>query len=54
MTKEFLEEISPKEAVISVGKNSYGHPTSEALDMLKSLNVKIRRTDLEGDIEYTF
>lgn len=54
MTKEFLEEIMPKEAVISVGKNSYGHPTSEALDMLKSLNVKIRRTDLEGDIKYTF
>ncbi len=34
MTEEFLEAISPKGAVISVGKNSYGHPTKEALDLL--------------------
>lgn len=54
MTEEFLEAISPKEAVISVGKNSYGHPTEEALDLLKKSNVIIRRTDLEGDINYKF
>lgn len=54
MDKTFLELIKPKEAVISVGKNSYGHPTTEALDLLKSERVKIRRTDLEGEIKYVF
>jgi len=39
--------------VISVGKNnSYGHPHQKILDMLKAKNVKIRRTDEEGDITF--
>jgi len=54
MTKEFIEQIKPKEAIISVGKNSYGHPTSEALDLLKSFKVVVRRTDMEGEIKYEF
>lgn len=54
ISKAFLELIKPKEAVISVGKNSYGHPTNEALDLLKSEGVKIRRTDLEGEIHYEY
>lgn len=49
----FLKQLSPKEAIISVGaKNSYGHPSQEVLDRLESLNIKIRRTDLEGTISY--
>ena len=54
MREDFLEKIQPKEAVISVGKNSYGHPTTEALEMLKNEGVTVRRTDLEGEIKYTF
>lgn len=54
ITKEFLEKIRPKISVISVGKNSYGHPTSEALDLLKNSGVQIRRTDLEGEIKFNF
>lgn len=54
MAENFLATIKPKEAVISVGQNSYGHPTSEALDMLKKFNVTIRRTDLEGEIKYVY
>ncbi len=54
MTEEFLEAISPREAVISVGKNSYGHPTIEALDLLEKFGVLIKRTDLEGNINYKF
>lgn len=50
--ESFLATIKPKEAVISVGRNSYGHPTTEALDLLKEYGVKIRRTDLEGEIKY--
>lgn len=52
--EDFLAKIKPKEAVISVGKNSFGHPTSEALELLGKYKVNIRRTDLEGDIEYKF
>ena len=47
----FLDRIKPEFAIISVGKNSYGHPTKEALDVLKSRAIEIKRTDLEGDVE---
>lgn len=52
MLPEWLDMISPKLAVISVGKkNRYGHPHQDALDLLKSHNIKILRTDQSGDIE---
>jgi beta-lactamase superfamily II metal-dependent hydrolase len=51
LIKKFLDLADPLVAVISVGKNnSYGHPHQQVLDMLKAKNVKIRRTDEEGDI----
>jgi competence protein ComEC len=54
LTKKFLELADPRIAVISVGKNnSYGHPNKEILDMLKAMNIKIKRTDEEGDIKFT-
>jgi competence protein ComEC len=50
---EFLDKVSPNDAIISVGKsNSYGHPASEVLDRLKAKNTNIFRTDEKGDIEY--
>lgn len=53
LTKEFLNLAEPDIAVISAGKNNrYGHPSKEILDMLKAKNIKIRRTDLEGDVLY--
>lgn len=48
---EFLDLIKPKLAVISVGKNSYGHPTKEALNLLKERSISTKRTDLDGEIE---
>jgi competence protein ComEC len=47
---EFLNEIKPELAVISVGKNSYGHPAEETLKLLKDHDVKIKRTDQDGDV----
>ena len=41
----------PGLAVVSVGKNSYGHPTEEVIKSLGSLNIKLLRTDLDGEIE---
>jgi len=50
----FIETITPKEAVISCGKNNYyGHPHQETISILKKYNVKIRRTDKEGSVVYT-
>mgnify|MGYP001591357081 CR=1 FL=1 len=51
LTHELLEASSPEIAVISVGKNSYGHPSQETLTMLKDKGVRVLRTDEEGDIE---
>ncbi|MBI4089102.1 MAG: DNA internalization-related competence protein ComEC/Rec2, partial [Candidatus Levybacteria bacterium] len=49
---EILQELSPKLAVISVGKgNKYGHPSEEILKILRDKNIKILRTDENGDIE---
>ncbi|WP_099191432.1 ComEC/Rec2 family competence protein [Tepidibacter mesophilus] len=47
----FLKSVSPKYAIISVGKNNkYNHPTQETLDKLNSQNVNIYRTDELGNI----
>lgn len=48
---EFLDKIKAETAVISVGKNPWGHPTKEALKLLNERNIQILRTDLLGNIE---
>jgi competence protein ComEC len=53
-TADFLDAVSPKYAVILVGKdNDYGHPDPETLSKLKSAGVKTYRTDLNGTIVFT-
>ena len=50
-SKFFINNIKPKYAIISVGKNNrYGHPKSSVLDTLS--NSKIYRTDLDGSIMF--
>jgi competence protein ComEC len=51
MTKDFVEWVRPAVSIISVGKNSYGHPSEEAVNMLQSVNSRIYRTDEKSDIE---
>lgn len=46
----FLELVDPDVAVISVGENTYGHPTQEVLDRLSQENIIYYRTDKEGTI----
>jgi competence protein ComEC len=51
-SEEFLKKVSPKIAVISVGKeNPYGHPHREVLEILNKFGIKVLRTDLDGDIK---
>lgn len=45
-----LREVNPVFAVISVGKNSYGHPTKKILKKLEKSYITVYRTDLQGDI----
>ncbi len=52
-SQEFLKNISPKIAVIEVGKNNYGHPTREALARLADVGARIFRTDQNGTIKIT-
>ena len=49
--KDYLDLLKPKITVISVGKNSFGHPTKEILSALADLHTQVLRTDQEGDIE---
>lgn len=46
-----LSQASPELAVISVGKNRYGHPHQATLNLLERLGVKVLRTDLSGTIK---
>lgn len=50
-SEEFLKQVSPQVAVISVGENSYGHPTDELLARLNIFGIDILRTDVNGDIK---
>lgn len=51
-SKYFIDNIKPKYAFISVGKNNrYGHPKKSVLNTLSS--SKIFRTDLDGSIAIT-
>jgi len=51
-SEEFLKEVSPEIAVISVGReNKYGHPHPEVLENLAKYGIKVLRTDLNGDIK---
>lgn len=50
-TDEFLDTVKPEFAVISVGKNPWGHPTKEAIEQLEERTIKYKRTDIEGDVE---
>lgn len=48
---EFLKEATPKVSIIGVGKNSYGHPTKEALGRLANIGSQIYRTDENGIVK---
>ena len=46
-----LDKIASKLAIIQVGKNSFGHPHKEVINMLESKGIKILRNDTSGTVE---
>ncbi|MBU3934789.1 MBL fold metallo-hydrolase [Patescibacteria group bacterium] len=48
----FLEKTSPEAAIISVGENSYGHPSLEVLQRLENFGITTFNTKENGDIEF--
>ncbi len=49
-TELLLDSARPDIAVISVGYNSYGHPSGDVLERLAARDVKIYRTDVDGNV----
>ncbi|WP_349774862.1 excalibur calcium-binding domain-containing protein [Deinococcus taeanensis] len=49
----WLAAVRPKNVVIGVGPNNYGHPTAEALALYKKVGAAIYRTDLNGTVTVT-
>lgn len=51
LNETILNQLAPKLAVISVGKNKYGHPTEEVLRLLGNQAIRLLRTDRDGEVE---
>ncbi len=53
-SQEFLNQVAPKIAVISLGKNnSYHHPHPTTLTKLRKMGIAIYRTDQDGTVTVT-
>jgi len=51
-SKEFLDMVQPKTALVGVGKNNrFHHPNDLVIERLEKRGVRVRRTDLEGEIK---
>lgn len=51
LNTEIIKRLYPKLAVISVGRNKYGHPNREIIGKLQEIGARVLRTDEKGDIE---
>ncbi len=47
---ELLDALCPETAIISVGDNSYGHPTQQVLNRLADRKIRVYRTDRDGTV----
>lgn len=49
----WLAAVRPKNVVIGVGPNNYGHPTFAALNLYRAAGANVYRTDLNGTLTVT-
>jgi competence protein ComEC len=52
-TATFVADARPRAAVISVGRNSYGHPTDETVQRLRRSGARVYSTQRSGSITLT-
>ncbi|WP_206812084.1 DNA internalization-related competence protein ComEC/Rec2 [Paradesulfitobacterium ferrireducens] len=50
LDESWLEQVHPQAVIISVGKNSFGHPAPEVLRYWQERQVPVYRTDEDGSI----
>jgi competence protein ComEC len=48
---DLLKATKPELVVISVGENSFGHPTKAVLERLRAMEIDIKRTDNDGVVK---
>jgi len=49
-SEELLYDVSPELAIISVGHNSYGHPSGDTLERIEEFSMVVYRTDEMGHV----
>ncbi len=52
MDKSWLDGINPQAVCISVGKNTFGHPSQEVLEYWEDRHIPVYRTDEQGTIRF--
>ena len=50
LSAAFVEAVDPEWVAVSVGRNTYGHPSSEALSIFREAGARVLRTDHLGDV----
>ena len=48
----WLANVRPENVVISVGQNSYGHPTASTLRLYRQTGARVYRTDRHGTVTF--
>lgn len=48
----FLDAVKPRVAVISVGRNNYGHPSPAVIEKLRARDIMVFRTDTDGAVGF--
>lgn len=51
-SSEWLGTLQPRLAIISVGDNTYGHPSPQVLDRLEAFHIPFYTTHQEGNIRF--
>lgn len=52
-SQEFINKVKPEYAVISLGKNNFGHPSQFVVDRLEEDGIQLLRTDERGAVVAT-
>ena len=51
---EFAAAVQPQYAVISTGKNTFGHPDRSTILFWQEHGARVLRTDIEGEITFYY